>query len=116
MTRKVLALAVLVLIVGSCTPRMGRAQSPEPAKTVTVELFQFRPARVEVIGGQAVRWTNQDEVLHTVTAGDPERPTGDFDARLQGRGATFAHTFTRRGTHRYFCARHTHMRGEVVVR
>jgi plastocyanin len=116
MNAKALGLSLLLLLAASCGPRMGRAQSPQPPGSVTVELFQFRPPRLEVAAGEAVRWTNQDEVLHTVTAGDPERPMGAFDARLDGRGATFTYTFARPGTYRYFCARHTHMRGEIVVR
>lgn len=116
MNTKALGLSLLLLLAASCGPRTGRAQSPQPPGSVTVELFQFRPPRLEVPAGQAVRWTNQDEVLHTVTAGDPEGPTGDFDARLNGRGAMFTYTFARPGTYRYFCARHTHMRGEIVVR
>ncbi len=116
MNTKALGLSLLLLLASSCGPRMGRAQSPQPPSSATVELFQFRPPRLEVAAGQAVCWTNRDEVLHTVTAGDPQRPTGAFDAWLDGRAATFTYTFARPAAYRYFCARHTHMRGEIVVR
>ncbi len=115
MRTAVFLLASLV-VAAACAPQAGRAQSPPPAEAVTVELFQFKPARVTTSPGRTVVWTNEDDVLHTVTAGDPDRPSGLFDARLDGRGATFRHTFLRPGTYRYFCARHTQMRGEVVVR
>lgn len=116
MTKRTFTLCLLLFLAASCGPRMGRAQSPEPVSAVTVELFQFRPARLEVGPGASVRWTNEDDVLHTVTAGEPGRPTGAFDGRLDRRGATFVHTFHRPGTYRYFCARHPHMQGEVTVR
>jgi plastocyanin len=93
------------------------APTPESAPTaeVVIELFQFRPGRLTVPVGSRVQWTNRDDVLHTVTSGTPGRPTGLFHGELQGKGATFVVRADRPGTIPYFCARHDHMRGELVV-
>lgn len=108
--------ALLVLASACVAPAASQSTAPPPPEAqVTVELFQFKPARLEVKVGTRVVWTNQDDVTHTVTSGVPERPSGLFDGRLEGKGSTFSFTFDRPGTYPYFCARHDHMRGEVVV-
>ena len=88
------------------------ASSPE----VEVQLFRFRPARLEVQAGTRVEWTNRDDVTHTITAGTPEAPRPAFRLVLEGRGETASRTFAERGTYPYFCERHQHMRGEIRVR
>lgn len=109
--------AALLVVASACiAPAASQSTSPAPPEAqVTVELFQFKPDRLEVKVGTRVVWTNQDDVTHTVTSGVPERPSGLFDGRLEGKGSTFSMTFDRPGTYPYFCARHEHMRGEVVV-
>lgn len=111
------ALVLLVVATACVMPAASQSASPTPPQAqVTVELFQFKPERLEVTVGTRVTWTNQDDVTHTVTAGTPERPSDAFSGQLDGKGSTFSFTFDRAGSYPYFCARHTHMRGEVVVR
>jgi plastocyanin len=90
----------------------GRGGAPEAA--VELRTFEYRPARLEVVVGTRVTWTNQDATLHTVTSGTPEAAAPDFDAPLREKGS-FAHTFTKAGSYPYHCARHPFMRGEVHV-
>jgi plastocyanin len=82
---------------------------------VGVQLFQFRPGRLEVEAGTRVTWTNQDDIMHTVTSGTPERRDRRFDQRLEGRGAAMTVEFTKPGVYPYFCERHPSMRGEIRV-
>ncbi len=93
----------------------GQAPQTRPGSAITIRVFQFQPGQIDVKGGTAVTWTNQDDIEHTVTSGSPERPDGRFNARLAGKGATFASTFSQPGTYPYFCSRHQSMRGEVRV-
>ena len=83
---------------------------------VTVQLFQFKPGRIEVKAGTRVAWTNQDDITHTVTSGTPEQRDGRFEVPLDGRGATGAVTLDAPGTYPYFCSRHHSMRGEIRVK
>ena len=73
---------------------------PQPVGDVAIKLFQFQPGRIEVRAGTAVRWVNEDEILHTVTA---EKKEDGFAASLDGKGRSFSFTFAQPGTYRYFC-------------
>ena len=83
---------------------------------VTVKQFQFTPAEVTVEVGTTVVWTNEDDILHTVTSGaTPGTPDGKFDGPMDGRGKTFSHLFDQAGRFPYFCSRHNSMTATVVV-
>jgi plastocyanin len=108
-----LALAVWVGTGGSA---LGAAEpSPNREVPVLIQLFQYRPSPVEVKVGTRVIWTNNDDIDHTVTSGNPDNQDGRFDGQLSGKDTTFSATLTQPGTHTYFCARHPFMRGEIRV-
>ena len=100
-----LAIGVSALVVGAA-----------PDASVTVQLFKFRPERLEVTKGTKVTWTNQDDIIHTVTAGTAEKPTKAFDLQLRGKGSIGSHEFAETGEYPFFCERHLAMRGVVHVR
>jgi len=86
------------------------------AATVLVKGFLFQPASIEVPAGTTVTWENSDQILHTATSGGPGAPSGLFDGQMDGADTSFTHSFDTPGTFVFFCSRHPHMRGEVVVR
>ena len=83
---------------------------------VTVQLFQFKPDRIEVKAGTRPIWTNQDDITHTVTSGTPGQRDGRFELPLDGRGATGSVRLERPGVYPYFFSRHQSMRGEIRVK
>ena len=88
-----------------------------PPDAVTVKLFQFTPSELVVNVGTTVTWTNQDQILHTATAGaTPGTADGKFDGPMDGVGQSANFTFDQPGTYPYFCRRHTSMTGTIVVR
>ena len=89
----------------------------EAGATVAIKVFNFQPDPLEIKAGDTVTWTNEDEILHTVTAGTREKPDGAFDGQLAEKGDTFEHTFDEAGTYDYFCSRHPGegMTAQVVV-
>lgn len=99
------------------TPGPGtNARGTEPAPdTVAIQLFQFKPAVLEVAPGTTVTWTNGDGIEHTVTAGIPDSAAGDFGGTLPMRGSAWSRKFEKAGTYPYYCSRHTSMRGEIRV-
>jgi plastocyanin len=86
-----------------------------PAASISIKGFKFSPATLSVHPGSTVTWTNDEDSLHTVTAGTPEAPSGLFDSGEIDTGVTFPFTFSETGSYPFFCARHDFMRGEVTV-
>lgn len=82
--------------------------------TVIVEDITFQDQTATVPAGTPVTWTNQDAVAHTVTAGEPGNPTGEFDEQLPANGKVSI-TLDEPGTYAYFCQIHPQMTAELVV-
>lgn len=85
------------------------------AASVSIRLFHFRPAQLEIAAGTTVTWTNEDDIVHTVTSGTPGTPAGSFSRRLDGKGTAASVAFPWSGVYPYFCERHPAMRGEIRV-
>jgi plastocyanin len=80
-----------------------------------IKLFQFQPKTIEVKAGTMIKWTNGDDIEHSVTGGEPGKESGAFDSGFFVKGETFEQTFDKPGTYDYFCKRHNSMKGKVVV-
>jgi plastocyanin len=80
---------------------------------VTVHLHNdaYGPATVTVHTGDTVRWINDDDDAHTVTATD-----GSFDSKGIDTNGTWTYRFTKPGTYKYFCELHPFMKGTIVVK
>ncbi len=120
--RSPVLLAALTLLLAACAtgseePGVSAAEAEDGSAAVTVQLFTFRPQVLEIEAGTTVTWTNEDEILHTVTAGTPDDPDeSTFDGQLDDAGASFSFSFDESGTVEYFCSRHpTAMTGAVLV-
>jgi len=77
-----------------------------------VNLPGYSPTDIRVVIGvnNTVRWTNNDNMAHTVTATD-----GSFDSGNMNAGDSFVHTFNQTGTFAYICVYHHWMHGSVTV-
>jgi plastocyanin len=78
---------------------------------VNIQFQAFAPSRLDVLPGETVRWTNQSERTHTVTADDGSFDSGEVD----GRGG-YSRRFGTVGAFAYHCLIHPDMTGEVDVR
>ena len=103
--------------VPSTVPSDGTTSEPTSTSPLDIQIagFLFVDGDLEVDAGTTIRWTNQDRILHTVTSGTDEAPTGRFDLQLDGAGSTAQFTFDEPGTYEYFCSRHPHMTGTITV-
>ncbi|MGH8912325.1 MAG: plastocyanin/azurin family copper-binding protein [Acidimicrobiia bacterium] len=63
-----------------------------------------------VKAGTTVTWTNQDGMMHTVTAAE-----GSFDSGFLDQGDTWSYTFDTPGEFEYFCSPHPWMRAKIIV-
>jgi len=85
------------------------------ASTLDDRGFQPNPIKVKV--GQAIKWTNNDTIPHTITSGiEGAASTGsDFDSGNIDIRKSFDHKFVTKGEFPYFCRIHPNMVGEVDV-
>ncbi len=77
-----------------------------------VNLPGYTPVDLTVVIGinNTVKWTNNDNMAHTVTAID-----GSFDSGNMNADESFLHTFSKTGTYAYLCLYHHWMQGRVTV-
>jgi plastocyanin len=89
------------------SPEAGaRAGSP----AVSIGFAAVSPARIDVVMGDTVTWTNDSVRTHTVTADDRR-----FDSGRLPQAARCAHTFGELGDIAYHCTLHPFIRGVVGV-
>jgi plastocyanin len=116
-----LAVAVaLLLALGVAAPAASQhADGADPAggeaaaadvHAVTIGFDSVRPARLDILTGDSVRWTNTSARTHTVTA-DDER----FDSGRLSSSATYTQGFASPGETPYHCRLHPLIRGVVAV-
>src|SRR5208283_5098648 len=105
---------LLAALVLATRPANTFAATPDdkPASEVAVKIdnFSFSPATVTVPVGTTVRWTNRDDIPHTVVSEDKT-----FKSKVLDTDEQFTYTFTKPGTYSYFCSIHPKMTGKVVV-
>jgi plastocyanin len=103
----VLAIALGVGIRADAAPADASTASEVIVK---IDNFSFSPASITVPIGATVRWTNADDIPHTVVSDDKT-----FKSRALDTDEQFTHTFTKPGTYSYLCSIHPKMTGTIVV-
>jgi plastocyanin len=84
----------------------------KPTKTVMIQNFRFKPAKVTIKRGTKVRWVNKDSAAHTATANNGR----SFDSGRLSKGQKYSHTFKSAGKKKYHCEIHPFMKASVVVK
>jgi len=107
------AMAVLAIALGIVGSGVSFAADDKSAAPVEVKIdnFSFAPAVITVPAGATVRWTNRDDIPHTVVSDDHTT----FKSKPLDTDEQFTYTFTKPGTYSYFCSIHPKMTGKVVV-
>jgi len=107
----VLAIPLALQVAGRGQSTGAAAQDAKPAPVeVKIDNFSFTPATITVPVGTTVRWTNRDDIPHTVVNDDQK-----FDSKALDTDDQYSYTFTKPGTYGYFCSIHPKMTGKVVV-
>ena len=87
-------------------------QSKPGGETVqaAIDNFAFAPKEMTVKAGSNVRWTNKDDIPHTVTSDSKL-----FSSPVLDTNQTFQFTFEKPGKFLYFCKLHPRMTGVITV-
>jgi len=93
-------------------PRPLQVAAVQP-NTVAIDNFAFGPQTLTVAPGTTVSWVNKDDEPHTVVSADDPKL---FKSGALDTNDSFAFTFSKPGTYKYFCSIHPHMTGTVVVK
>ncbi len=82
----------------------------------------FEPYITNILVGDTVTWTNNDDAIHVVVSGAPNSESfkdfedGElFDSGFLKSNETFSHKFLEEGIFGYFCTLHPWMNGFVTV-
>ena len=104
---------VVAVAVGMFAVQRARASGGENEKTMEVKIdnFTFSPKTLTVAPGTTVKWTNRDDIPHTVVSDDKVT----FKSKVLDTDDSFSFTFSKPGTYDYFCSLHPHMTAKVVV-
>jgi plastocyanin len=105
---------LLAALVVAARPASTFAATPDDkaASEVAVKIdnFSFSPAIITVPVGTTVRWTNRDDIPHTIVSDDKTIKSKPLDTDEQ-----FTYTFSKAGTYSYFCSIHPKMTAKIVV-
>jgi plastocyanin len=119
-SRPLVALLALLLFAAGCgeDKSAGSGSATEPAtasggKTLEVKMkdILFVPEKITARVGQTVRWTNDDDIVHTVKA----NKGADFESKAISKGKTYDAKLTKTGTIDYVCTIHPSQRGTITV-
>jgi len=116
MSRTSFHLVVAVLLVvsgfGLIAFTLGSAVAADGAVSeVKLDNFTMSPKTLTVAVGTSVRWTNADDIPHTVVSEDRA-----FKSKVMDTDEHFTFAFSKAGTYKYFCSIHPHMTGTVIVK
>jgi plastocyanin len=89
---------------------LPQQQSATPAE-VKIDNFTYSPVTVTIAAGTTVKWTNRDDIPHTVVSEDK----ATFKSKALDTDDSFSYTFTKPGTYTYFCSIHPKMTAKIVV-
>ena len=110
----VLAMALALIMAGTRNPSKAFAASANTqaatGTVVKIDNFSFSPAELTVPVGTTVRWTNADDIPHTIVSDDKI-----FKSKALDTDEQFTYTFTKPGTYGYFCGLHPKMTAKIVV-
>jgi len=117
----VLAVAAVIasfgFVQGVRSPAHAAGAKAAPPATVKVvdapdpsQPKGYEPADITVKAGQAVKWHNDGQEAHTVTADD-----NSFDSGSMAHGADWQYTFAKPGQFAYHCTPHPWMKAVVKV-
>jgi plastocyanin len=113
----VLLMAIAIPLVGcgggtaSTSTSTASSSASSGQQAVTIVDYTYKPARLTVVAGTTVKFTNQDSTPHTATS----KRFGAFETGSIETGKTGEIRLDKPGTYAYYCAFHPFMKGTIEV-
>jgi plastocyanin len=104
------ALVSVIFIVASCYKNNSSMNNIPTTNKITISSSGYSPASLSVATGSTITWTNNDNMVHTVTTADGSINSGDIAA-----GASYSKTFSAAGTFNYYDVHNKNMMGVLMV-
>lgn len=101
---------LFVLSFGANSFAASPDQKPASEVVVKIDNFSFSPATITVPAGTTVRWTNNDDIPHSVVSDNKL-----FKSKALDTDEQFTYKFDQPGAYSYFCGLHPKMTAKVVV-
>jgi plastocyanin len=108
--KRILKAAKLAVVVTTAAFLAATAARAEEI-AVKIDNFTFGPQVLTVKAGTTVKWTNVDDIPHTVASST----RGLFKSKAMDTDDSFSFTFREAGTFDYFCSLHPHMTATIKV-
>ena len=100
-----------ILSLVSCSKNGNGLNYNTNSNTISIANMAFSPSSANVTSGTTVTWTNNDAMVHTVTADDNSFTSGSLN-----KGDSYSHTFNAAGTVDYHCTIHPGMKANIIVK
>jgi plastocyanin len=110
MKKTILLCSATLVAVLAISSLFLRAVAADKQMEVKIDNFSFSPSTITVPVGTEVRWTNRDDIPHTVASEDKL-----FKSKALDTDDVFSFTFSKPGTYKYFCSLHPKMTATIVV-
>jgi plastocyanin len=112
--KALIAFCAIAIFVAAGRINSYPKHTPPASATVEVKIdnFSFAPDTLTVAAGTTVKWTNRDDIPHTVVSDDKTT----FRSKAIDTDQTFSYTFDKPGTYSYFCSIHPKMVAKVIVK
>lgn len=121
---KLLALATILLLIGTIGFAQSEANAQEGEFTLTINpgatnsdsLNPIEPSNVTIPVGASVVWLNKDSVYHQIVSGTPEAgPTNIFYGDFFGPNESYNRTFDSAGVIDYYDPIWTNIKGQITT-
>jgi plastocyanin len=103
-------LVIVTALIVTCYKNKGDYNSTTTESKVSITSTGFSPASLTIVTGSTVSWTNNDNMVHTVTTAEGSINSGDI-----APASTYTKTFSTAGTYNYYDAHNTNMKGVLIV-
>lgn len=101
----------ILISCSKSTDDLPPATADTSTHKISIMASQFDPARLDMLQGTSITWTNNDSVAHSVVSNDGT----SFNSGTLNPGQTYHLQFLAGGAFQYHCGIHPSVEGVIYV-